>query len=258
MRNCLQPHPLGFLIPEKEGAKESRLMTKRPLYDMFNTVPQRYDLTNHIITWGLDKRWRQEAAKACLASHPKRVLDLGCGTGDLALNLTRTADDSIEISGLDYSQPMLNIAREKVASISSQPVFIRGDASSLPFPDDHFDCVGVSFAFRNLTYKNPLAQYHLAEVLRVLRPGGRLVIAETSQPQSRTVRRLFHLYLRWYVYRVGGLVSGNKGAYRYLAESAIRFYSPDELRGLLLDAGFRQVSFRPLLFGAVGIGEAIK
>ncbi len=232
-------------------------MQKMPLYDMFTAVPRRYDLVNHVITWGLDKKWRRQAALECLAAKPKRVLDLGCGTGDLAINIAGMAGD-VKVTGLDYSQPMLEIAQRKAETLTNKPTFIQGDASSMPFPDGHFDCVGISFAFRNLTYKNPLAQLHIAEVLRVLSPDGRFVIVESSQPKSKFIRKLFHLYLRAYVYRIGSLVSGNKGAYHYLSESAARYYNPAELEELLLTAGFHKVSFRPLFFGAAGICVAAK
>ena len=227
---------------------------------MFTAVPRRYDLINHIITWGLDKRWRGKAAKECLASQPGKVLDLCCGTGDLTINLARLAEDNVELTGIDYSQPMLEIATKKAESLARRRKipFIYGDAANLPFPDGYFDCVGISFAFRNLTYKNPLARRHLAEVLRVLSAGGRYVIVETSQPKSRLIRKLYHLYLRWFVFRLGYLLSGNRQAYHYLAESAARFYTSEEVEEMLVTAGFRQVSFCRLFFGAAGIHVAVK
>ena len=231
-----------------------------PLHHMFAAVPRRYDLVNHVITWGLDKRWRWKAARECFTVQPKNLLDLCCGTGDLVIDMAKLAKDGVELTALDYSQPMLTIAARK-ASVSAEGkkvTFIYGDAASLPFSDGHFDCVGISFAFRNLTYKNPLAGRYIAEVLRVLRPGGRFVIVETSQPKARLIRRLFHLYLRQFVFRVGHRLSGNRGAYYYLAESAARFYPPDELNHLLVTAGFCQVSFRPLFLGAIGIYVAVK
>jgi len=235
-----------------------KMAQSKPLYDMFTAVPRRYDLVNHVITGGLDNQWRRRAAKACLASKPQRVLDLCCGTGDLAITLAKMAPNNLEIVGLDYSQPMLDIADKKAKPFTGKLSFVHGDAGKLPFPDSSFDCVGISFAFRNLTYKNPLAQRHIVEVLRVLSPSGKFVIVETSQPETRLIRKLFHLYLRCFVFSVGSLLSGNRGAYRYLAESAARFYSRDELKRVLIEAGFRQVSFRPLFFGAAGIYVAIK
>jgi len=227
---------------------------------MFTAVPHRYDLVNHVITWGLDKRWRRKAARECLASQPGKVLDLCCGTGDLAINIAQLAENGVELTGVDYSQPMLAIAAKKaeISAGEGRISFTCGDAASLPFPDECFDCIGISFAFRNLTYKNPLVRRHIAEILRVLSAGGECVIVETSQPKMKLIRKLFHLYLRWFVFRVGSLVSGNRGAYYYLAESAARFYTSGELKEILVAAGFSQVSFRPLFFGVVGIYVAAK
>jgi len=227
---------------------------------MFTTVPRHYDLVNNVITWSLDERWRKKAATECLASQPEKALDLCCGTGDLAIYLAQLSQNNVELTGLDYSQPMLDIANAKAqkAGVENRISFIYGDAASLPFPDEHFDSVGISFAFRNLTYKNPLVNQYVAEVVRVLKPGGKFVIVETSQPRSKLIRKLFHLYLRWFAFGMGYLISGNKGAYYYLAESAARFYTPGEIEELLLSAGFRQVRYQPILFGAVGTHIAVK
>ena len=234
------------------------VVPKSPLYDMFTEVPPRYDLINRLVTFGLDRRWRHRAARECLATRPKRVLDLGCGTGDLSLEIASMAGDKIEMVGLDYSQPMLDIAVKKAGRSSNRPRFARGDATALPFSDGYFDCIGISFAFRNLTYKNPHMTLYLAEAWRVLRPEGRFVIVESSQPEAGLIRHLYHLYLRWFVRPVGSLLSGNRGAYRYLAESASRFYSPGQLAEILSAAGFRRESYRPLLLGAVGMHVAVK
>jgi demethylmenaquinone methyltransferase/2-methoxy-6-polyprenyl-1,4-benzoquinol methylase len=214
----------------------SNTINRRPLYDMFIAVPRRYDLINHIITWGLDSRWRRQAARECLTSQPERILDLCCGTGDLAIELALLTEDNVELTGIDYSQPMLEIASQKARrlAMSKRISFIPGDATRLPFPDGYFNCVGISFAFRNLTYKNPLAHQHIAEVLRVLRDEGRFVIVETSQPKAKLIRKLFHLYLRQFVFPLGYRLSGNKGAYHYLAESATGFYTSDEIKERLL------------------------
>ena len=231
----------------------------RPLQAMFTEVPPRYDLVNSVITWGLDRRWRKAAARICLASSPGRVLDLGCGTGDLSIAITRLAAGNLEVVGLDYSLPMLEMARKKAERLNIINIaFVRGDAASLPFPDEHFDCAGISFAFRNLTYRNPLARRALAEVIRVLKPGGKFVVVESSQPEVKLIRGLFHLYLRCFVKGAGHIISGNKGAYQYLAESAARFYTPGEVKELLVSSGFSEVSYRPLLFGAAGIHIAVK
>ncbi len=206
----------------------------------------------------MDKRWRQKAARECLLSSPKRVLDLCCGTGDLAIKLSRTADYPLEVEGLDYSQTMLDIASAKALAVGAKISFTQADASRLPFIDAAFDCVGISFAFRNLTYDNPLIEGHLSEILRALAPGGQCVIVESSQPKSKVIRALYHIYMRKFVFWIGWLISGNRPAYRYLAESCSRYYSPEEVKGLLLKAGFRKVSYIPLFFGVAGIHAAIK
>ena len=154
----------------------------KPLHGIFTTVPPRYDLANHVMTWYMDKGWRLRAARECLSLKPDRVLDLCCGTGDLAVYLAQMASEKVSITGLDYSLPMLEIATRKAGYLSGgeKPSFVYGDAVAMPFPEGSFDCVGISFAFRNLTYKNPLTPRCLAEVLRVLRPGGRFVIIDKS------------------------------------------------------------------------------
>ncbi len=132
-----------------------KISRNKPLQDMFAAIPRRYDLVNHIITWGLDKRWRRQAARECLVSQPEKVLDLCCGTGDLAISITRLAENGVEVTGVDYSRPMLAIATKKAELLArgSRISFTYGDAAKLPFPDGYFDCIGISFAFRNLTYK---------------------------------------------------------------------------------------------------------
>lgn len=234
--------------------------TGRPLYHIFTRIPDRYDLINHVITLGMDNGWRRQAALACLQNRPGRILDICCGTGDLAITIAQIAPYSPEISGADYSQPMLEIAAAK-ASASNKGGnirFISADVARLPFADNYFECIGISFAFRNLTYKNPFASTYLREIRRVLRPGGRFVILESSQPKSPFVRFLDHLYLRLWVFPAGYLISGNRGAYRYLAESARLYYSAGEMQEFLLNAGFKRAAVERLFFGAAAIYTAEK
>ena len=233
---------------------------KKPLYDIFTAVPGTYDLINCIFTWGLDRKWRLEAARTCLKTHPLKILDLCCGTGDLTIKLANLAAHDTTVIGLDYSQPMLEKAKEKARhlQLKERLTFIQGDVNDLPFPDGDFDCIGISFAFRNLTYKNPLTQRYLAEILRVLKPGGRFVIVESSQPPNPLIRKLDHLYLRTIVRWTGSLLSGNKPAYTYLSESARRFYDVEELGDLLIKTGFSKFSAKRFLFGATAIHTVVK
>ncbi len=230
------------------------------LHRMFTAVPPRYDLINHVMTFGQDIRWRRLAAKACLGRKPERVLDLGCGTGDLTITIARSAEKGVEVTGVDFSQPMLELAEKKAVELGlgEKVKFVHGEATKLPFPDGYFDCVGISFAFRNLTYKNPARESHLSEVLRVLKQNGRYVIVESSQPENRIIRTFFKLFLRAFVAPVGSLISNNRRAYYYLTESVSNFYSPSEVKEMLLKAGFSEVSYSPLVFGTAGIHIASK
>ncbi len=227
---------------------------------MFDAVPRRYDLINRLFTFRLDERWRARAAGICLREEPRRVLDLGCGTGDLALHLARRAGAGTEVIGADFSEPVLEAARAKAtaAGLDGRVSFASADASELPFTEAHFDAVGIAFAFRNLTWRNPLRERYLSEVLRVLTPGGRFVIVESSQPGSSVLRSLVHWYLRVIVTRLGGAISGRRGAYRYLAESARKFHPPEEVTSMLLGAGFSRVDWRRLMGGVAAIHVARK
>ena len=232
----------------------------RFLHQIYDAIPHRYDLINRIMSLGLDQIWRRRAARECLAGNPGRVLDLCCGTGDLTMEICRISRDGTTVTGVDFSQPMLAVAEQKARSsgISPKPCFVYADAANLPFPEDNFNSIAISFAFRNLSYNNPLIEQYLAEVLRVLKPGGRLVIVETSQPKSRLIESLYHFYLRQIVCRLGAFISGNQEGYRYLSESAAGFYSPEELTDLLSRAGFSQVCFCRHLLGATSIHIATK
>lgn len=229
------------------------------LHRVFTAVPPRYDLINHVMTFGLDIRWRKLASGALLEGNPERILDLGCGTGDLAVTIARMAG-KVKITGLDFSPPMLVIAKEKAekAGVAAKITLVHGDAANMPFPDGHFDRVGISFAFRNLTYKNPLREKYLSEVARILKPGGKWVIVESSRPSNAIVKPLFRLFLNGFVAPVGSIISKNRPAYRYLATSVANYFTPAEVREMLIKAGFSSVAYRPLVFGTAGIHVAVK
>lgn len=227
---------------------------------MFDRVPGRYDLVNRVVTLGFDQRWRRLAIDACLEHRPRAILDICTGTGDLAVALARRAEESAIVVAADFSPPMLTEARSKAESdgVEGRVDLICVDAAALPFEDNAFDAVGVSFGFRNLTYKNKNRDRHLAEIARVVAPGGRFVIIESSQPASSVVRAGFRAYLGAWVKPMGGLISGQRGAYRYLAHSARDFYEPHEVEQMLLEAGFSSVRTTPLLAGAAALHVASK
>ena len=249
---------MTFYQSEMRHEKTDSAKKWRPLEKMFNEVPARYDRLNRFITWRLDERWRKKAAQKCLEDDPARILDLCTGTGDLAIRLAKEVNGVTDIHALDYSQPMLAVAREKAVKASLTNIeFIHGDAVSMPFENDDLDTIGIAFAFRNLTYKNPDREKFLQEIYRVLKPHGKFVIVESSQPGNRFMRGLFRFYLKIFVAGFGGQLSGHKG-YRYLAASARNFYKPAEIENFLSGAGFSKVEYQPFLGGIAGLTVATK
>lgn len=226
--------------------------TTRPLAirSLFARIVPRYDLLNHLLSFNLDRRWRRRAARLLarwLERPGVRVLDLCCGTGDSLRALEEQAGKAANplLLGCDFCHPMLLAARRKVAS----PVLVEADALQLPFPDASFDVVATAFGFRNLT------DYHrgLAEIRRVLRPGGVVAIVEFSWPSGRLLGAAYGFYVRCLLPRVGGWISGVPEAYRYLPDSVARFPSPEQLAQWMRAAGFRQVRCVPMSGGIVTI-----
>ena len=231
----------------------------RPLHKMFNEVPGRYDLMNRLLTFRFDERWREKAAIQCVDNQSGKIMDLCTGTGDLALHMARRLSGKGKVIAVDYSRPMLDIAgRKYLRSRSGNISFLEADAAALPFDDCSIDVIGIAFAFRNLTYKNPDCHRFLSEIFRILNKTGRFVILETSQPELKILKWLFHTYLEIVVSSFGGWLSGNKAAYRYLSLSAKNFYNPPEMKQLLLSSGFSAISHNPLMGGIAAITIAKK
>ena len=227
---------------------------KRPLQKMFRAVPPSYDFLNRLLTFGFDQLWRKKAVRECLGNNPVNILDLCSGTGDLAIKLGKSALPGANIVALDYSETMLETAQKKAKRRNLTNIkFLYADASNIPFPDEYFDSIGISFAFRNLTFHNPDRDKFLTEIFRVLKSTGRFVIVETSQPMNKLFRKLYHIYLKWITAPVGGLISGHHGAYNYLAYSARNYYTNKELLELLLEKGFSEIKSTPFLAGIASL-----
>jgi len=228
--------------------------TKKPLQKMFNRVPKRYDLMNRLLTLRFDELWRRRAAEECLKNSPEKIIDIGTGTGDLAIHIAGMANSNTSILGYDFSNPMLETAKAKAEKHSHGNIsFISGDIGNMPFPNDHFDVITTAFAFRNITFKNPNTDRYLSEILRTLKKDGKFVIVETCQPESYILRKLFHLYLKYIVSGLGGAISGHRSAYHYLAYSATNYYNKDEINNILKKAGFIKVEYKLLLAGIAAI-----
>jgi demethylmenaquinone methyltransferase/2-methoxy-6-polyprenyl-1,4-benzoquinol methylase len=216
---------------------------------MFAGIAGRYDLLNHLLSGNVDKRWRRLVAHTLQPSlvEGARVLDVACGTGDLSLVLASAGAG--HVVGLDFCRPMLEIARRKAATGSRVIPFVEGDALRLPFADETFDAVTIAFGLRNLAG----VADGLSELRRILRPDGRVAVLEFSSPVLPGFRALFRFYFTRVLPRIGGLVSGARGAYEYLPDSVSRFPDQKRLVELMREAGFADVSYRNLTGGIAAL-----
>ena len=229
---------------------------KKGLKRIFSQVSDNYELVNHMLTLGLDICWRRRAAREAALTGGSVWLDVCSGTGEMAQNLSRLAGKHVRIISIDFCFSMMAKALEK--SYVHPILFAQAEAKSLPFPDQTFDMITISFATRNINPRKDIFIDHLKEFWRVLRPGGRFVNLETSQPSVRIFRSLLHSYVRLVVKPVGFFFTGSRAGYSYLSSTIPHFYPPEELSLILRQAGFRRVFFRPLLCGVSAIHTAIK
>lgn len=231
--------------------------TGNKIQDIFSRIPKTYDLINRILTLGLDVSWRRSAAEIASQGGSEKWLDICSGTGDMAGALVRAAKPGVKIIGIDFCLPMLSQAVKKPEY--SGIYFCVSDAGCLPFPDNTFDIVTIAFAARNLNNSGQeVLLKRFREFRRVLKPGGRFINLETSQPKSFFLKKLVHFYIWLMVKPIGCLISGSKTAYGYLARSIPRFFSARELAEVLYRAGFVKVDFILLSFGVSAIHIAIK
>lgn len=231
-----------------EGATDAA-SAARAVRDMFTSIAPRYDLLNHLLSANVDKLWWRRTARtfASVLSRPgTSVLDLCCGTGDMAFALRRESSGA-QVTGADFSHAMLELARGK-SNAQHRITWIEADALQLPFPDESFDLVTSAFGFRNL------ADYDagLREIRRVLKPGGECGILEFSDPPGLR-GKLYDLYFKSVLPRIGRLISGNSGAYSYLPASVARFPQPPEMLARMQNAGFQEPSWIRYTFGIAGL-----
>ncbi len=223
------------------------------IQSMFDRIVGRYDVMNRLMTGGMDLTWRRAAARAAIGAGAKRVLDLATGTGDLALELARQGVPTV--IGIDFSQEMLSAAAVKVRDARVPAIRLgRGDAMRLPFASDTFDALTVAFGLRNL----PDYGDAIVEMARVVKPGGRVVILEMSPMRRPILNKAFGLYFEQVVPLVGGLLSGDLDAYRYLPSSVEAFPPAERLVELMRNAGLRNVRFERFALGTVALHIGIK
>jgi demethylmenaquinone methyltransferase / 2-methoxy-6-polyprenyl-1,4-benzoquinol methylase len=259
-----------------EGAATEADASKK-VREMFTEIAPRYDLLNHLLSLQLDRLWRARAAKHLRPLFPgpeivvenhkpvyvrleTSVLDLCCGTGDLAIELNRRYY-AAQVIGVDFSHRMLIRARKKSERLHSKTLaqhrpirYIEADALRLPFADGTFDLVTTAFGFRNL------ANYEagLREIQRVLKPGGTVAILEFTEPPEGMVGDLYRWYFCRVLPKIGGLISGDQAAYKYLPKSVARFFRPPELAALLTAVGYQSVNYRVWTLGTVALHTGLR
>jgi demethylmenaquinone methyltransferase / 2-methoxy-6-polyprenyl-1,4-benzoquinol methylase len=218
--------------------------------DAFAKIARRYVLTNHVLSLGTDILWRRKVARMVAAAHPRRLLDLATGTGDLALEISRTCP-GLEITGADFSAPMLDYARSRhVPGLT----LVEADAMALPFAAGSYDAVTVAFGLRNMERWGDAVW----EMARVTRPGGSLFILDFSLPTAPLLRPAYRSYLHRILPRVAGLLTGQRAAYDYLGGTIEKFPSGDGMCDLLRANGWHTARAVPLSMGIAAIYHAVK
>ena len=215
---------------------------------MFDGIAPDYDRLNHLMSLGVDKCWRRRAIREIVVpEQPQQILDLACGTGDFSLAIARRLHPQGRVTGLDLSEGMLAVMRAKVGKtgLSDRIRCVQGDSEALPWPDGSFDRAAIAFGIRNFERRETA----LREILRVLKPGGRLVILELSVPENRILRACYNLYFMHFVPWIGGLVSGNKAAYRYLPASVQRFPGRLAWMATMERCGYTRLRHKAFTFG---------
>ena len=223
-------------MPRKENVRE-----------MFDHIAPTYDRLNHVLSMNVDKLWRRHALREIVDGSALRILDVACGTGDSTVSIAKAAGEGSMVTGVDISEGMMALVGDKAekAGVGNRIRLQVADGEALPYEDGTFDRVTCAFGIRNFEHK----EKGLSEFLRVLSPGGKVVILELSVPQNRVVRWAYDLYFTRLLPRIGGAVSGDKAAYRYLPASVHHFPSPQAFCRMMEEAGFRNVRCRTFTFG---------
>lgn len=231
-----------MVVPNSADAREKR----EQVAEMFDSISPSYDRLNHILSLGIDRGWRSKLIRDLVRNNPISILDVATGTGDLAIEIARSLP-SVMVTGADISKGMLDVGRTKIKArnLQGRIEMIVGDSENLPFSDNNYDGVVAAFGVRN--FQNPGAG--LAEMCRVLKPGGFLGILEFGKPANPVFAGLYSFYFRKILPLVGRLVSRHQSAYTYLPESVNSFPYGNAFVDLLKESGFAQAQYKPLTFG---------
>ncbi|HWJ92791.1 MAG TPA: bifunctional demethylmenaquinone methyltransferase/2-methoxy-6-polyprenyl-1,4-benzoquinol methylase UbiE [Flavisolibacter sp.] len=223
-----------------EGSKKAQVS------EMFDGIAAKYDFMNRFLSAGIDKSWRRKAIRRFRKDNPKRLLDVATGTGDMAILAAKMLPYT-EIVGIDISEKMLEIGRKKIEQqhLGTKIELVAGDGETINFPDNSFDGVMVAFGVRNFEH----LEKGLIEILRVLKPGARLVVLEFSKPRLPVIRNLYNLYMGFIAPQMAKWFNQNKQAYQYLNESARAFPDRQEFENILKQTGYSATEWKPLSLG---------
>lgn len=234
--------------------KDKNTSKKEQIAAMFNSISGKYDFLNHFLSLGIDILWRKRAVRLLKKHQPKLILDIATGTGDFAIEALSLNPE--KIIGVDISEGMLSVGREKLIkkNLTDKIELISGDSEFLPFEDNFFDAVIVSFGVRN--FEN--LEKGLSDMLRVLKPGGKVVILEFSKPKSFPFKQIYQFYFQWILPKIGKLISKNHAAYTYLPNSVEAFPDGDDFLNILNKIGFQKNQCTPLTLGISSIYSGSK
>jgi len=230
--------------------KDSQLSKKQQVAAMFDKIAFRYDFLNRFLSAGIDISWRKKAIKQLQVLQPKYILDVATGTGDVAI-LAEKMLHPVKITGIDISEGMLNIGRKKIENfgLKNKVELLTGDSETMNFADNSFDAVTVAFGVRN--FQN--LEKGLTEMLRVLKPGGKLVVLEFSRPKQFVFKTVYNVYMKTIAPGFGKLIAKNKDAYQYLNESVQRFPEGADFIEILNKAGYKHTYYKTLTLGICSI-----
>ncbi|MBI1342316.1 MAG: bifunctional demethylmenaquinone methyltransferase/2-methoxy-6-polyprenyl-1,4-benzoquinol methylase UbiE [Terrimonas sp.] len=236
------PLPHDHIKPFDQSEKGK----KEQVEEMFDRIAGRYDLMNRFLSAGIDTGWRKKAIKSLQADQPRVILDVATGTADMAI-LTCKMLKPEKVIGIDISAQMLDIGRQKIEKegLTNQIALLKGDGEAINFPDATFDGIMVAFGVRN--FEN--LEKGLKELLRVLKPGGKLVVLEFSKPKNSGFRKIYNLYMGIVAPQMARWLQQNKEAYEYLKESSEAFPDREHFINLLNNTGFTSTGYKPLSFG---------